>query len=310
MGTKKHDVMFICLAVLVMLEFIFCLLINALAGIGGSSLGWFLNSTGDISDYYYIEITPAGWTFTIWAFIYTYQALFLLYVLTSLCRRNAKGPVYRNHVLITPVMLVMYAFNLALNVTWLFLFDRQHMAIAVVVSSLLPTTLWIMLFINHRKVDQNGFSMKHSHKCDLFLVRAIVQNGLAFYATWVTIATLLNLTIVMTYWGDLEQSVACTISLSILLVEVLIYSVLENIVWDKYLRYTYSVWVVVIFALSGSIARNWDPEQRNSIYSAVLISLAAVLFVLKIGLSMWRCCKRPLYTNKVSSESKMELALA
>ena len=39
MGTKKHDVMFICLAVLVMLEFIFCLFINALAGIGGSSLG-------------------------------------------------------------------------------------------------------------------------------------------------------------------------------------------------------------------------------------------------------------------------------
>ena len=113
----------------------------------------------------------------------------------------------------------------------------------------------------------------------------------------------------LTYWGDVEQSISCTISLSIVLGLVLIYSVLENFVWDKYLRYTYTVWMIVIIALSGIIARNWNPEKRNAIYSVVIISLAAGLFILKIGLSMWRCCKRPLYTDSVS-ESKMDLELA
>ena len=27
----------------------------------------------ELSNKYYIEITPAGWTFSIWGFIYTYQ---------------------------------------------------------------------------------------------------------------------------------------------------------------------------------------------------------------------------------------------
>lgn len=29
--------------------------------------------TGNISDKFYIEITPAGWVFSIWGFIYTWQ---------------------------------------------------------------------------------------------------------------------------------------------------------------------------------------------------------------------------------------------
>ncbi|XP_071797339.1 uncharacterized protein [Asterias amurensis] len=308
MGTKKHDVLFICLAVFVMLEFISSLLISN-SNSGNNSLGWFLNGTGAISRLYPTEIAPAGWTFTVWQVIHVFEGLFHIYVLTSLVRRNVQGPVYRNPVLITPTMLLLYGLVVALNISWVFVYDRQYVPVACGLNALMPIALCTLLFLHHRKVDQNGFSMKQNHKCDLVLVRIIVQNGMALYATWVTIATLLSLASVLIYWGDVEQSISCTISLSILLGVVLIYSVLENFVWDKYLRYTYTVWMIVIFALSGSIARNWNPEKRNSIYSAVLISLAAGLFVLKIGLSMWRCCKRPLYTDNVS-ESKMDLELA
>ncbi len=33
----------------------------------------FPKSTGNISDTFYTDITPAGWTFSIWGFIYTWQ---------------------------------------------------------------------------------------------------------------------------------------------------------------------------------------------------------------------------------------------
>ncbi|XP_038067351.1 uncharacterized protein LOC119737232 isoform X2 [Patiria miniata] len=310
MDSKKHSVLFICLAALVLAEFIMTLFVNALAGIGASGpVGWFLNNTGEISDFYYVEITPAGWTFSIWAFIYTYQALFLLYTLTAICRRNKTGYVYRSPAVITPVMLVVYAINLALNVTWLFLFDRQYMPAAVVVAAFLPTTLWIILFINHRLVDKHGYDFVQTKRGELIAIRAIIQNGLVFYATWVTIATLLNLAIVLSYWGGMEQSTACTICLSILLVEVLLYSVLENIVWDKYLRYTYTVWLVVIFALIGSIAQNWNVAKPNSIFTAVLLGLAFALFLIKLVVSVWRTFSKPLYTARVS-QSKEELAMA
>ncbi|XP_033631182.1 uncharacterized protein LOC117293078 [Asterias rubens] len=309
MEPKKHNPLFIAMAILVCLLFVLTLIVNGLAGSIGITWGWFLNSTGDISDYYFLEITPAGWTFSIWGIIYTWQVLFVLYFMISMCVRNSQGPLYLSPVVITPLMLGTYALNLGLNTSWLFLWDRQLMPVALVVIALLPFTLWMALTINHRLVDQSGYELKHHHRGNLFAIRAIVQNGLAFYATWVTIATLLNFAIVLTYWANVDMSVACTVSLSILLVEVLIYSVLENIVLERYLRYTYGVWLVVIFALCGSLAQNWDATSRNSIYSVVLLGLAAVLFLLKIVLSIWRAFKRPLYVTDLSS-SKEELALA
>lgn len=43
-----------------------------------------------------------------------------------------------------------------------------------------------------------------------------VQNGLALYATWTTIATLLNFAIVLIYKWDVSNETATTASLSIL----------------------------------------------------------------------------------------------
>lgn len=46
-----------------------------------------------------------------------------------------------------------------------------------------------------------------------------VQNGIATYATWTTIATLLNFTVVLSYNAGMNKSDAATVSLSILLGE-------------------------------------------------------------------------------------------
>ena len=78
----------------------------------------------------------------------------------------------------------------------------------------------------------------------------------------------------------------------VLTCEVLVYFVLENFIWERYLRTTYSVWPVVIWALSGSIDRNWDSESGNSIFSAVLLTLAILLFITKIALRLLRVVER------------------
>ncbi|XP_022089421.1 uncharacterized protein LOC110978606 [Acanthaster planci] len=308
-GAKKHDVLFICMSVLFTAALILTLVINAFSTTIGIEIGWFLNITGDISDKYYMEITPAGWTFSIWAVIYVFEGLFALYLLISLFRRNDQGPVYRNPPVINSLMLLFYTLNLGINVSWLFVWDRELMPVAVALLALLPFTLYLVLIINHRLVDQSGINLRNNHRIDLIAVRIIIQNGLATYATWVTIATLINFAIVLRYWGGMSQSDASTVSLSILLVEVLVYFVLENIVFEKYLRYTYTVWMVAIFALSGSIAGNWSIGSRNSIFSVVLLALAGALFIVKIALSIGRSYTRPLYVNQVS-ESKEELELA
>ena len=56
--------------------------------------GLFKNNTGDISDKFYLNITPASWTFSIWGFIFTWQLLWIIYTLSTICRTNTDG-VYR-----------------------------------------------------------------------------------------------------------------------------------------------------------------------------------------------------------------------
>lgn len=52
-----------------------------------------------------------------------------------------------------------------------------------------------------------------------------VQNGIATYATWTTVATLLNLTVVLDM-TSMSPTNAATVSLCILLLEVVVWSVL------------------------------------------------------------------------------------
>ena len=44
---------------------------------GSVSSAFVLNllNTGNISDKYYLEITPAGWAFSIWGIIHAYQVI-------------------------------------------------------------------------------------------------------------------------------------------------------------------------------------------------------------------------------------------
>ncbi|RUS71502.1 hypothetical protein EGW08_020753, partial [Elysia chlorotica] len=59
-------------------------------GLGGSEPDGtiFKNRTGELSDYYYTAITPAGWTFGIWGVIYAWQALWVTYSVVNIFRKT------------------------------------------------------------------------------------------------------------------------------------------------------------------------------------------------------------------------------
>ena len=71
---KRHEWKRLSLILVTYVLFILALAFNFL-----QSLFWtptsdlFPSTTGDISDKFFTDITPAGWTFTIWGFIYTWQ---------------------------------------------------------------------------------------------------------------------------------------------------------------------------------------------------------------------------------------------
>lgn len=103
---------------------------------------------------------------------------------------------------------------------------------------------------------------------------------------------------------------------------------LEQLVLDRYVRYVLIVYPVVIWALSGNMVKNYEATSPNGngifigkslktgkksfffhntkgrvfLLLAGLLAVASVLFIVRIGLVLWRHFKRPLYDD-VSAET-------
>lgn len=249
------------------------------------------SNTGDISDKYYIEITPAGWTFSIWGVIYTWQALWIIYAIVNLFRKTEQGPFYTKPILMPVPFLVSYLFNMAFNCTWMIVFDREILEAACAVLFLITVTLIICLIFSYRNLDKGmDVLIKQERKSDVWLTRFLVHNGLSIYATWCTIATLLNFAFVLTYRSshDISQKDASTVSLSILAVIIVLFLVGDWCFLDRYTRYTFTPYLVLVVALTGSISKNYDEGARNTIFTIVLLAVSGVAAFVKCFLLFYR----------------------
>lgn len=144
-----------------------------------------------------------------------------------------------------------------------------------------------------------AFFLYRAHEAkvyDLWLTRVLALNGLLFYATWTTIASLLNLTIAVQYDADYDGSNAAYIALSLLTATVLTYFILENIIFDRFLRYAFAVYPVIIWALSAVLAKKWsssDPTGVN-IFTLVLLIVTILLAIIRIVLFFLFTVFRPI----------------
>ena len=110
---------------------------------------------------------------------------------------------------LTPLFHLFVFINFVLNIVWLFLWDRQEFTAAFFVLFFMTAALYPAIVISHRNTynaELDGFNLQWV----LWCYRILVNNGLAFYATWITVATNLNLAIAITYrWvADSERGSA------------------------------------------------------------------------------------------------------
>ncbi|KAG8584096.1 hypothetical protein GDO81_008682 [Engystomops pustulosus] len=262
----EHNIFKIILIFLTLAVYIVMVAFNAGAG-SGLMKDVFLQRVGNLSDKFNTNITPAGWTFMIWNVIFAWQFLWLGYVLAGICRR-----------FLIPALVFLGAIAL---------------------------TNHIVLFISYRALYLHGEWFDKQRRVDLWLIRIFVQNGIAVYATWTTIASLLNFAVALTYNGNIPNGTSTTVCLSLLAFEVLLWFILENFLFDKYVRYTLTVYPVVFVALSGVLDKHFNEAapDGNNIYIAVLLAVACALFVVRVLLVIWRHFKQPFYSRSTSKTS-------
>lgn len=287
-----HSISRVILIVFSVLVYIATMVINALAGAGK---GPFHTSTGNVSKQYETDITPAGWTFSIWGVIYTWLSGMVVYLATYLFRG------YWSQAVLPCGFYICWICNMIFNMVWLILWDREQMWAGLVVLSLIAVTNYGSVFFCCFSVDLYGPWLKQQHPRDLLCLRLLVQNGLALYSTWTTIATLINLCVVLDQEG-VARATAGTVSLCVLLVELLGWFILENFVLDRYVRYILTIYPVVILALLGNVSKNYQPgnPSANAVFTVVLLVLACLLFVVRVATVIWRNRKQPLYSGESS----------
>ncbi len=109
-------------------------------------------------------INPAPYTFAIWGVILPWQAAWMIYILTTFCRRNKYGPVFLNPPVVTPFFLMSFILNIWLSIMWTFLFDRRLLVWSFICLFLMFLTADIALVTNHVTVDKYGKQLQKDHR--------------------------------------------------------------------------------------------------------------------------------------------------
>nr|XP_057916127.1 uncharacterized protein si:ch211-161h7.5 [Doryrhamphus excisus] len=292
----EHDAGRLVVILLSLLFYVVSLVFNGLSVVG---VGPFYTTTANVSAVFETEITPSGWTFSIWSVIYVWLTIMIIYILANLCRKNAYGYVYCSPPVLPYGFFICWCLNLCFNIAWLLVWDRGLMIAALVFLILVAGTNYAMISFACHGLHVYGAWLKKYHKADLWLIRILVQNGVMIYTTWTTIATLINLAIVLTYEAKMSPTDAATVSYCALTVLLLVWFFVENVVLDRHVRYILIDYPVVIWALAGNFDKHYNAESpsRSGIFIVVLLAASSLLFVVRVLLVFWRHFKQPLYNN-------------
>lgn len=246
-----------------------------------------------------MDVTPAEETFYMTGFIYVWQFVWLIYGTTLVCRKVAGGHFYTTYPILPPILYVVFSFSLACNISWLLIWDREYMEVALVFINLMTCTLYICLVVALRRLNEFARHMvRENMGREIWLIRIFVHNGLAMFATWGTVASIFNFAVVLIYRTGAKESVGSIVSLTIFTMEIVAWWIFDNCIFDRFLRYLYAPYIVVLLSLSGIIARNWDATSSTSIFTAALLLLTGLLTLIKTVIMIYRHRKYPLNKSK------------
>lgn len=304
------NLVLLTLIFLTSIVYILMITFNALGGIGYEGL--FDQSVGDVSDKFQVYITPAGFTFSIWSVIYIFLGAGAIYSLSSVCRtsRFVGGKVFaQKPVILNWCFYGVLLTNYALNTGWIFVWLYELITAATILLLFIAYTGWIAFAIacyrgSMAMVKKEDGDAKRAVFTELRWHRIIIHNGIALYTTWCTIASLLNLNISIQYLGRCDAEVTSLVCLSVLLAIVVGWFVLENTYFDRYVRYTITQYMVVIFASSGVLTKQMEVDRIDGpvpksvhILTWIVLGVASGLLVLRLAFVIYRYRTQPLFSD-------------
>ena len=129
------------------------------------------------------------------------------------------------------------------------------------------------------------FCCSFKRKLDIFAIRLILQNGLAFYLTWLSFLACLNFATFITYNFGWNQTNSSTATLAIISSLAVVYFLVENFIWQRFLLYIYSPWLVLLITFHGILLEHWTTAiglGRNNLMALIMFAVFFAFAVLKL----------------------------
>jgi hypothetical protein len=195
------------LSILNLLGFLGTVIVNGLA----NALPINNKTTGELSDQYTNLFVPAGLTFSIWGLIYVLLAVFVIYQLIMVIKKDAQRSSF-----IEKIGPLFFIASLA-NIAWIFAWHYEMVPLSLVIMLLLLGCL-IAIYL------RLNIGKSAAPKTEKYLVHL----PFSIYLGWITIATIANVTALLVdinwnafglgeqFWAVTVIAVGIAIALSIL----------------------------------------------------------------------------------------------
>lgn len=257
-----------------------------------------LPTNGETSLKYQTLVTPIGWTFSIWAVIYVFQAIWTFLQLF---------PNYRAHPYVQNGVAYWYILVCITQIGWTFTFAYEVIWLSLLMISLILVTLTGCVV---------GAYYQYPYAKKTFIEFWFLLFPFSIHFGWVACATLVNANVVVV-WAKASAVTQITVAIcSLALLHAV--GVFSLFVPD---RPNYTVpgvisWATlgIYFALDkplGAITATFDNTTISSIkYSAGVVCLLMLLFiVLRLSVAVYRKCSGKVEELQ-STEAETEPVLA
>ena len=247
------------------------------------------------------------WVFIILLVVYAWQALWMLYGLTTIWRKTSYGYLYVAPGYMHPSVYWCFCGTNLSSVATILLVHYNLGIFALSSTVVAMVFVYISLFMSLRRVYIRApVLIRELRSLEVWCARLFVQNGLASYATWLTYVALFHMAYVLTEVFDVFRELSVTIAVNIIFLEIIVWFFLDNITFDKFTRYTVSPYVISILTLVSVLAHSEFSEfsNSNSVMVGFMLITNCIGLLLKLVILFFKHVKYPLFSNVGFSATK------
>ncbi|XP_056155784.1 uncharacterized protein LOC130130078 [Lampris incognitus] len=239
----------------------------------------FKASARNVSETFSLEVTMDQWAENFWIMSHIWSTAWLLQAAINLFRRNVLGPVSCNPEIHPPLFYLMWAIINTARICGMFLWSKHDLLGVLFLKWLLPVYSFYMLHMSSCNLSKHRVWLAINNPSETWWIRYLTQNGLALFATWTLLEANITLGIVFKYRAGLQDPMASSVVLTVLLLCMIIWFVYERFLFINHIRYTFCVYPTLILGLGAMFTRSYrvNDLSTNTIFCGSLMLLATLL---------------------------------